>query len=90
MKRLSRGSVIILIVSCALVSLPFLYARASRTIIEPQQQRGRSTQPSRNRRRRPTTPTPGAQALTKGSSRNYSRFKHEDHRRPIARLDCAD
>lgn len=87
LKPLARDGVIVLIVSCALISLPFLYARASLPAIEQQQQRGRGTRPSGNRRRRTTTTTP---APARGSSRNYSRFKHEDHRRPVARLDCAD
>jgi hypothetical protein len=90
LQRLSRGGVIGLIVACTLVSLPFLYARASRPAIEPQQQRGRGQQQSPNRRRPTTTTKPGRQTAARGSARNYSRFKHEDHRQPVARLDCAD
>lgn len=71
---------------CALLALPFLYSRASSTAVQPQQQRRRTTQQP-SPRRRPLTRQPQA---TRGTTRNYSRFKHEDHRQPVAKLDCAD
>jgi Class III cytochrome C family len=85
LKRRTKGSLIALTILCALLSLPFLYSRATSTAAEPQQQRRRTQTPAR---RRPATRQP--QATTRGAARNYSRFKHEDHRPPIAKLDCAD
>ena len=70
-----------------LLSLSFLYSRASSTPVEPQQQRRRTP----SSRRRPVTRQPRAPATqARGTARNYSRFKHEDHRLPVAKLDCAD
>ncbi len=73
---------IALLIFCALLALLFLYPRASSTAVEPQQGRRQQTQ---NRRRRPATRT---QTATRGAARNYSRFTHESHRLPVAKLDC--
>jgi hypothetical protein len=75
---------IALTIFCALLSLLFYYPGTSSTAVEPQQQRRRQPQ---SRRR---APAPNAQAPARGAARNYSRFKHEDHRPPVAKLDCAD
>jgi hypothetical protein len=74
---------IALTIFCASLACLFLYTRASSTTIEPQQRR-RTTRQQQNRRR-PATQT---QIPGKAAARNYSRFKHEDHRLPVARLDC--
>ncbi|MDT4956056.1 MAG: Class cytochrome family [Acidobacteriota bacterium] len=66
----------------SLLTILFLYPRASSTAVEPQGRR----QQQRRTRPRPTTPT-STQAR---GGRNYSRFKHEDHRAPVAKLNCAD
>jgi hypothetical protein len=85
-KRQTRRRMIALTIFCALFSLPFLYARTSSTAVEPLQQGRRRS--SQNRRRTTTRPQP--QAMSRRGARNYSRFKHEDHRQPVAKLDCAD
>jgi nitrate/TMAO reductase-like tetraheme cytochrome c subunit len=72
--------VIALTIFCASLTCLFLYTRASSTAVEPQQRRQQQ-----NRRRRPS---PQTQTASKTSARNYSRFKHEDHRAPVAKLDC--
>jgi hypothetical protein len=76
-----------LAVFCALLALLCLYPQASSsTATEPQQRRRTQQQ---NRRRRPPS-RPGAQTAAQRSGRNYSRFRHEDHREPVAKLDCAN
>jgi hypothetical protein len=78
-----RRSLIVLTIFCALfVALLFFFPRASSTAVEPQQ---RGQQQQQNRRR----PRASAQTVTKGR-RDYSRFKHEDHRLPVAKLDCSN
>ena len=88
LKRRARGRVLALTIffSSALLSLLFLYPRVSSSAIEPGQQRRRTQQ--QPTRRRPTTSQ--TQATSRSAARNYARFKHEDHRQPVARLDCAD
>src|SRR5947209_3851224 len=77
-----RRRAIALTIFGAVVALFFLYPHASSTAFEPQ---GRRQQP-----RRPSPqPSTEAQMPTRGG-RNYSRFKHEDHRPPVAKLNCAD
>ena len=61
----------------------FLYPRVSSTAFTPQ---GRRRQPTRRTQPQPTTE---AQTPSRGG-RNFSRFKHEDHRPPVAKLNCAD
>lgn len=81
--RQSRRRLIALAICASLLTILFLVPRASSTAAEPQgrqQPRGRRNPP------RPTNP-PSTQART---GRNYSRFRHEDHRAPVAKLDCAD
>src|SRR3954463_9901219 len=81
--RQLRGRVIALTIFCGVVAVLFLYPRASSTAFEPQ---GRRRPQPKSTRPRPTTE---AQTPARGG-RNYSRFKHEDHRAPVARLDCSD
>lgn len=91
MKRRARGRALALtIFCCALLSLLFLYARASSTAIEPEpQQKRRPPKQQQPSRRRPATGQ--AQAGNRDTAaRNYARFKHEDHRQPVAKLNCAD
>jgi hypothetical protein len=84
---MKRGMFALLIFCGLLLALLFLYPRASSTAVMEPQQKGRS-QGQNRRRRRPAAP--GTQAASRGAGRNYSRFKHEDHRSPVAKLDCAD
>lgn len=78
-----RGRAIALSVFCCAVALAFLYPRVSLTAIEPQGRR--RPQP------KTTRPQPATDAQTSGrGGRNYSRFKHEDHRAPVAKLNCDD
>lgn len=81
--RQFRGRVIAIAIFCGLVAILFLYPRASSTAFEPQGRR--RPQPGTNR------PQPGIDAqISARGGRNYSRFKHEDHRAPVAKLDCSD
>jgi hypothetical protein len=76
--------IVLTIIFCATLACLFFYARASSTAIEPGQRR----RPQTGRRRGPARPT---QPATRGAAaRNYSRFKHESHRAPVAKLDCKD
>jgi hypothetical protein len=77
--RPGGGPLALIVISCALLSL-LLSTRASSTASNPQQRR--RPQQTRPRRTNPST--------ARGALRNYSRFKHEDHRQPVAKLDCAD
>lgn len=70
-----------LAIVASLLTILFVYPRASSTAVEPFAQ-GRQQQ----RRRRPT---PSTQTQAR-AGRNYSRFKHQSHRQPVAKLDCAD
>lgn len=72
---------IALAIFCASLACLFLYPRTSSTAVEPQQRR----QQQQNRRRRPA---PQTQVARRGGATNYSRFKHESHRLPVAKLDC--
>jgi Class III cytochrome C family len=83
----AKRSLIALTIFFAFLSLLFLFPRISSTAIEPQQRRSPQQQ---NRRRRP--PASPSQTGKRGvaAARNYSRFKHADHRQPVAKLDCAD
>jgi hypothetical protein len=86
-KQVTIRRLIALTIFCALCLLPFLYPQAFSTVaVEPQQQ-GRRRQAQGRRRR---APAPRAQTQARSGARNYSRFKHEDHRLPVAKLDCAD
>src|SRR5438045_718064 len=81
--RQIRGRAIALMIFCGAVVLLFLCPRLSSTAFEPQGRR--RPQPKR------TTPQPTTEAQTSArGGRNYSRFKHEDHRAPVAKLDCSD
>ncbi|HYJ45089.1 MAG TPA: cytochrome c3 family protein, partial [Pyrinomonadaceae bacterium] len=84
LSRQLRRRVIALTIFCGVVALLSLYPHVSSTAFEPQ---GRRRQPPRT-----TRPQPKAdESQTTGrGGRNYSRFKHEDHRAPVAKLDCAD
>lgn len=74
----------------ACAALLFLCTRVSSTAFEPEpQQRRRPTQGGRRRPAQPTTGTPGQPAAA-ASARGGSRFKHQDHRPPVAKLDCND
>src|SRR4051812_8033119 len=78
-----RGRVIALTIFCGAVALLFLCPRISSTAFEPQGRR--RPQP------KTTRPQPATEAQTSGrGGRNYSRFKHEDHRAPVAKLNCDD
>jgi hypothetical protein len=79
--RQSRRRLIALAVFASLLTILFLIPRASSTAAELQ---GRSQQ----RRRIPPRPSNPTQNQGRGG-RNYSRFKHEDHRPPIAKLNCS-
>jgi nitrate/TMAO reductase-like tetraheme cytochrome c subunit len=79
--RQFRGRLIALAIFASLLTILFLVPRVSSTAVEMEaqgRQRPRKTRP------RPTAPTQ-TQAR---AGRNYSRFKHEDHRQPVAKLDC--
>jgi hypothetical protein len=90
LKRRTRGSLIALtLLCCALLSALFLYTRATSTAIEPTQQPRRRAQ-RQPARRRPATSQTQARGRAAATARNYARFKHEDHRQPVAKLDCAD
>lgn len=82
--RQIRLRAIALAVFCAAaVALLFFCPRISLTAFEPQ---GR-------RRPQPKTasPQPTTETQTSGrGGRNYSRFRHEDHRAPVAKLNCDD
>jgi hypothetical protein len=84
LKRAPGGGplALIILISCALLSIPFLFARTSSTASNPQQGRNRRQPTRTGRQQRPTA--------TRGTARNYSHFKHEDHRQPVAKLACAD
>lgn len=91
-KGQARGRMIGLVCFCALLSLPFLYPRASSNGATLVQQRRRAPQtPQRRRAPRARQPQGTKTSAASGATaRNYSRFKHEDHRLPVAKLDCAD
>lgn len=78
--RQTKRRLIALAIFASLLTILFLYPRASSTAIFPQ---GR--QRSGKKRPRPATTTTQARG-----GRNYSRFKHEDHRQPVAKLTCSD
>lgn len=80
--RNPRNSLIALAIFVALASaIIFLCTHtSSQAAIEPQ----RRTQPQGRRRRSPQPRTP-SRART---ARDYSRFRHADHRPPVAKLDC--
>jgi len=84
LSRQPLGRVIALTIFCGAVALFFFYPRVSSTAFEPQ---GRRRPQPKTTRPQPTTE---AQTSGRGGGRNYSRFKHEDHRAPVAKLDCAD
>jgi hypothetical protein len=70
------------IICCGLLALLFFYPQTSSTAAEPQQRRRQ--QQNRRRPARPGTQT------ARGPARNYSLFKHADHRLPVAKLECSD
>lgn len=76
-----KRQVIVLAVFVSLLTSLFLSPRTSSTSIVPDPQ-GR--QQRRRPRPRSTSQTPSRPA------RNYGRFKHEDHREPVAKLNCSD
>jgi hypothetical protein len=82
-----RRRLIALFVFSALTTFLFVYPHASSTAVglEPQGRR----QPQRRTTAPPSTPTT-PQSQARGSGRSYSRFKHEDHRPPVAKLDCSN
>ncbi|HEX8891265.1 MAG TPA: cytochrome c3 family protein, partial [Pyrinomonadaceae bacterium] len=82
--RQIRLRAIALTVFCGAVALLFLCPRISLTAFEPQGRR--RPQPKTTRPAQPTTDT---QTSGRGG-RNYSRFRHEDHRAPVAKLNCDD
>jgi hypothetical protein len=78
--RQTKRRMIVVAIFASLLTILFLYPRASSTAVFPQ---GR-TQP------RPKRTRPVAQTQARAGGRNYSRFKHEDHRQPVAKLSCSD
>src|SRR5437660_12757611 len=82
--RQTLRRLIALIIFGAVAVFLFIYPRVSSTAFTPQ---GRRRQPTR--RTQPQPSTTEAQTPSRGG-RNYSRFKHEDHRPPAAKLNCAD
>ncbi len=86
-KRRLRHRVVALAILFLLLALLFFYPHASSNAYGPALQGRRpQTQPQGRRRRRPPTPQP----QTGRTGRNYSRFRHDSHRPPVAKLDCND
>jgi hypothetical protein len=81
-KPQTSRNVLALTIFCALILCLFLYTQASSNALEPQQRRQQQQQ---QRRRRPV---PANQTVRATAARSYSRFKHESHRLPVAKLDC--
>lgn len=82
-RRVARHRIVALMILFLLIALLFFYPHASSNAAALQ---GRRPQTQGGRRRRP--PQPGQTGRT--GARNYSRFRHESHRPPVAKLDCND
>ena len=83
-RRHVRHRIVALMILFLLIALLFLYPHASSNAAALQ---GRRPQTQGGRRRRPPQPQP---QTGRGGGRNYSRFRHESHRPPVAKLDCND
>jgi hypothetical protein len=79
-RRVERRLLALGIFAAALALLTYARASSTPSVPEPQDRQ----QQNRRRRARPAAQT------ARSTARNYSRFRHEDHRRPVADLKCSD
>jgi hypothetical protein len=85
--RQIKGRLIALAIFAALIALFFISPRASSSAFDFEMQGRRPSQRKTTTAQPSTPPTPQTRS---GGGRNYSRFRHEDHRPPVAKLNCSN